>query len=207
MAKCAHCKRIVLFGGKTDGELRYCNQKCLDQDVLRETSELIPQDVLDQRVQAVHRGRCPKCRNEGPVDVHQSYSLWTILYVTHTSTQVHLCCRNCARRAQSWATIRSLLLGIWGPFGLVLTPVQILRNVSGMIGGPPPYAPSAPLFQLIRRATAEQIIEHASARSRSPAEDVGEDQRRDDRGIRLDDVLGRVDAQLAPGDLLVGHGA
>lgn len=207
MAKCANCKRIVLFGGETDGEQRYCNKKCLDQDVLRETSELIPQDLLDQRVQAVHRGSCPKCKNDGPVDVHQSYSLWTILYVTHLNTQQHLCCRSCARKSQSWATLRSVLFGIWGPFGILLTPVQILRNVAGMMGGPPPYAPSAPLFQLIRRATAEQIIEHSSARRPLPAHDVGEDQRRDDRGVRLDDVLRSVDAELAPRDLLVGNRA
>ena len=41
----------------------------------------------------------------------------------------------------------------------------------------------------------------------SPAEDVREDQRRDDRGIAFDDELGRVLAEFAPGDLLVGYGA
>src|SRR5690606_1017770 len=40
-----------------------------------------------------------------------------------------------------------------------------------------------------------------------PAGQVGEDQRRDDRRVALDDVLGRVDVQLAPGDLLVGDRA
>ena len=40
-----------------------------------------------------------------------------------------------------------------------------------------------------------------------PAEHVGEDQRRDDGGVGLDDVLRRVDRELAPGDLLVRHRA
>ena len=209
MARCRNCKGFVLFGGETDGEHVYCRKKCLEQDVLRETSEMIPQDLLDERVHAVHQGSCPKCKSEGPVDVHQSYSLWTILYVTRLNTQLHLCCRGCARRTQFGAVIKSVLFGIWGPFGILLTPVQILRNLVGMIGGPPPYAPSAPLFQLIRRVTAEQIIEHSKHRNAvgSPAQNVREDQRRDDRGVRLDDVLRSVDAELAPRDLLVGNRA
>ena len=36
---------------------------------------------------------------------------------------------------------------------------------------------------------------------------IGKDQRRDNRGVGLDHELGRVDGDLFPGDLLVGHGA
>ncbi|MGB9408868.1 MAG: GtrA family protein, partial [Terracidiphilus sp.] len=38
-----------------------------------------------------------------------------------------------------------------------------------------------------------------------PAQYVGKNQWRDDRGVRLDDEFGRILAQLAPGDLLVGN--
>src|SRR5690554_6643608 len=37
--------------------------------------------------------------------------------------------------------------------------------------------------------------------------DQREHQRRHDGGVGFDDELGGVDAELAPGDLLVGHGA
>jgi hypothetical protein len=212
MAKCANCKKSILFGGKSDGERRYCNQKCLDQDVLRETSELLPQELVDARVNALHRGRCPQCKNDGPIDVHQSYSLWTFVYFTQLSTRQHVCCRSCARGSQFWAIVRSGLFGWWGPIGIVMTPVQILRNVAGMLGGPPPYAPSAPLNQLVRRMTAEQVLANPDARHRaaglfepSPSQNMGEDQRSDDRGVRLDDVLGSVGRELPPRDLLVGH--
>src|SRR6266849_2564279 len=43
--------------------------------------------------------------------------------------------------------------------------------------------------------------------SRLPAHDVREHQWCDDRRVRLDDVLRRVHAELAPRDLLVRHGA
>src|SRR5690606_7399855 len=40
-----------------------------------------------------------------------------------------------------------------------------------------------------------------------PIQYLREDERCDDRCVAFDDVVGRVDAQLAPRDLLVGHGA
>src|SRR5690242_8545969 len=43
--------------------------------------------------------------------------------------------------------------------------------------------------------------------SDSPPQHIRKYQRRDDRRIALDDVLRRVDAELAPRDLLVRHGA
>jgi len=214
MAKCRTCQRFVIFGGKRDGDHSYCSQKCLDEDILRETGEMIPRDLLDERVRAIHLGPCPRCHRDGPVDVHRSYSLWTLLYFTQTRSCEHLVCRSCARQSQFWASIRSMLLGPWGPFGILLTPVQIVRNVAAMIGGPPSYAPSALLVQVVRRHTAEQILAHAATRRKPagegialPAEDVSEDERGDDRGVGLDDELGRVDGELAPGDLLVGHRA
>jgi hypothetical protein len=214
MAKCRTCKKIVLFGGKADGEYRYCNQKCLDEDLLRETSEMLPQHLVDERVHGVHQGRCPQCKkDQGPVDVHWTYSLWTFIYFTQIRSHQLVCCRSCARQGQFWASVRSLFLGVWGPIGILMTPVQILRNISAMIGGPPPYAPSALLFQLIRRVTAEEILQNASIRSRladedaSPAENVGDDPRRDDRGVRLDDVLRDVDSELASRNRLVGNRA
>jgi hypothetical protein len=206
MARCRTCKGFVLFGGKTDGDYRYCTQKCLDEDLLRETGEMLPQDLLDERVHAVHQGRCPTCKkDQGSVDVHWAYSLWTFIYFTQTRSHQLLCCRSCARQAQFWASVKSILLGVWGPIGILITPVQILRNIGAMIGGPPPYAPSAPLFQLIRRVTAEQIVHNASTRSRTPSENVGDDQRHDDRGVRLDDVLRGVDSELASRDRLFAN--
>ena len=43
--------------------------------------------------------------------------------------------------------------------------------------------------------------------SRSLTQDVSEDERRHEGGIRVDHELRRVDAELAPGDLLVRHRA
>src|SRR5688572_30172353 len=46
-----------------------------------------------------------------------------------------------------------------------------------------------------------------SPRESLPAENVREHERRNDRRVALDHVTGRIDSQLAPGDLLVRHRA
>jgi dihydrodipicolinate synthase/N-acetylneuraminate lyase len=53
------------------------------------------------------------------------------------------------------------ILGWWGPHGLFMTPVQIYRNVQGILSGPDPRAPSRQLKehvrgQLVREFLAEQ---------------------------------------------------
>ena len=45
-----------------------------------------------------------------------------------------------------------MLPGWWGfPFGLIMTPVQVMRNLAGIFGGPNPASPSPALEKLIRR--------------------------------------------------------
>src|ERR1035441_3806223 len=56
-------------------------------------------------------------------------------------------------------------------------------------------------------AGAPALVSETGDRRTLPAQNVGKEQRRDDGGIRLDDELGRRLAELAPGDLLVRHGA
>lgn len=43
MASCAYCNTRILFGGKRDGDRRYCNEKCLHQGLLSDAaSQLSP---------------------------------------------------------------------------------------------------------------------------------------------------------------------
>jgi hypothetical protein len=53
----------------------------------------------------------------------------------------------------------SLFCGWWGfPWGLILTPVQITRNIVGMCGGPDSSRPSADLQKLVQVNLGEQLI-------------------------------------------------
>jgi hypothetical protein len=56
------------------------------------------------------------------------------------------------------ASLSSLFLGWWGfPWGLILTPVQIGRNLFGLVRSPSSFAPSAQLERIVRLTIAEDI--------------------------------------------------
>jgi hypothetical protein len=63
-------------------------------------------------------------------------------------------CRPCAVKRQLQDAAYCLCLGWWGAWGLIITPAQLLRNVSGVIGGPNPLVPSPLLERFVRQNLA-----------------------------------------------------
>jgi hypothetical protein len=54
----------------------------------------------------------------------------------------------------------SAVLGWWGfPWGLILTPVQITRNLAGMCAGPDPSKPSDTLRKLVLVKIGAQTLQ------------------------------------------------
>lgn len=151
MARCDYCNTYILFGGKTHGDLRFCNDTCLEHGhVIRRANDL-DDDLVADALEEAHQGPCPKCNGEGPVDVHTKHSVWSAVYLTSWNGTPVVCCRSCGRKSQLGAMVFSGLLGWWGfPWGIIMTPVQIGRNLSAIFGGPDPHRPSAQLEQLVR---------------------------------------------------------
>ena len=134
MAKCDYCGSTILFGGKRDANGRFCNQKCQQGGALLALARQVPDAEVQQRMWSIHQGVCPKCKGTGPVDVHLSYKVWSALVITRWSSQAQVSCRSCAMKSQAAAAAFSLALGWWGfPWGLVITPIQIGRNIHGMM--------------------------------------------------------------------------
>lgn len=160
MARCAYCGTIVLFGGvKDESGARYCKQECADGGALVELSDQIPEDLVRETVRETFQGPCPICEGEGPVDVAHAYKVWSAVFMTSWSTDVHVCCRSCARKRQAWRLVTCLVVGWWGiPWGLIMTPVQMGRNVTAM-ARPYPTEPSADLERIVRVALANQMVE------------------------------------------------
>ncbi|HZV20354.1 MAG TPA: hypothetical protein VE986_02290 [Hyphomicrobiales bacterium] len=159
MGSCAYCGSRIWFGGVRDGYLRFCNQDCHRHGVYLKFVDQLPQNLVNEHVSAVHRGNCPKCRGAGPIDVHKSHSVWSAIILTSWKTQPQISCRKCATWAQAEGLLSSLILGWWGfPWGLIITPVQIVRNIGGMLGGPDPARPTPELEKLIKINLAEQIL-------------------------------------------------
>lgn len=159
MAKCDVCGTGILFGGvKSDG-WRFCSQKCAGNPAWQAAMRLVPQDELDREIRTVHQGNCPHCNGPGPVDVHTSHTVLSALVFTRWSSPSIVACRSCGKKQQLKHLASSMLLGWWGfPFGLILTPVQVARNLGGLAGmsGPSPETPSADLSRVVRLAIASR---------------------------------------------------
>jgi len=135
MATCATCNKTILFGGVRDGETRFCSTKCLGLGALVRAASQVPTEVVHAAVQQIHRGPCPRCgRRNGPVELYVSHRVWSALVVTNTKSTPTISCRSCATRRKLADTFSSLLLGWWGiPWGLVMTPIQVARNLVGLL--------------------------------------------------------------------------
>jgi len=160
MPKCDNCGSTIIFGGEHDGQLRFCNKRCMQSGALASISRQIPDNLVDQQVWSVHQGRCPACNGPGPVDVHVSHRVWSALVLTSWNSRPRMSCRACGVKSQIADSMFSLSFGWWGfPWGLVYTPIQIGRNIAGLVRGPDPAKPSPQLVRSVRLAIAAQFAQ------------------------------------------------
>ena len=161
MASCAYCGRTILFGGKRLNELRFCNGTCLANGAHLAFVDQVPTQQVTELASTLHRGPCRRCQGPGPIDVHKVYSVWSALYVTRWKTQTLLVCRSCGTKAQVRALLFSGFLGWWGiPWGLFITPMQIVRNISALRRSTDPFVPSDEL----RRAAQVHLAKQGTVR-------------------------------------------
>jgi hypothetical protein len=162
MASCATCGTTVLFGGKKHGTLRFCNDRCESQGTLVMVSRQVPHDLVEEASADVHGGACPRCRGPGPVDVHSSHWVYSVVIFTKFWSEPQVSCRGCGVKKKLVATLTSALIGWWGfPFGLLGTPVQLGRNLIGLFLAPNPARPSEQLQNKVRlNIAAATMQEH-----------------------------------------------
>jgi len=161
MTSCNVCGSMILFGGKKEGNYRFCNNTCLAKGKVFLVSDQISHDVVEKETKALHKGSCPKCGNHGPVDVHLSYRVWSALLFTSWKTTVNICCKRCGVKAQALDLTLSSLFGWWGvPWGIFITPIQIVKNVIGMSKAKNPLAPSPALRNQVRLLIAANYLEN-----------------------------------------------
>jgi hypothetical protein len=168
MKTCSYCNSTILFSGVTDSGFTFCNQKCRQNGSVLIAAQSIPPEVVEEHVNKVHSGPCPKCQQQaGPVDAHTSHFVWSALLVTSWSSKPAICCRSCATKKQILSTVGSALFGWWGfPWGLIVTPVQIGRNIVAMCKGAD-RRPSEQLRKLISLNIASHVL--AEQQNSAPA--------------------------------------
>jgi hypothetical protein len=122
-------------------------------------TEQLPPEAVHEFIQQIHTGACPKCQGPGPVDVHTSHSIYSIVVFTSWKSDPQICCRSCGVRSQLAATGTSLVLGWWGfPWGLLMTPWQISRNLLGLMFAPSAHEPSKHLQSIGRYVLGRELL-------------------------------------------------
>ena len=101
MTHCYYCKSTIFIGGKKQGNLRFCGNSCfLKGQYLLLTAQL-PNKVVNDKINAVHQGACPKCNKKGsPIDIHTSYKIWSFIVFSHWKNEPQICCRSCGVKSQ-----------------------------------------------------------------------------------------------------------
>jgi hypothetical protein len=160
MAVCDFCsKQVGLFGVRDNG-YSFCSANCRDRArQLLNSLDGIPPQEIQSYIDRARAGPCSGCGGPGPVDLYQSYRVYSFVVLTRWTTHNHFVCRSCARKQQLKSIGISALCGWWGiPFGLILTPVQIIRNIAALAGG----ADSQRLRNILKINLARQITARAA---------------------------------------------
>lgn len=177
MATCAHCGSTIVFGGRTANGMRYCNDSCmqaglgqLQQDPVFRLAAQLPPETVQAALIETHSGTCPRCQGAGPVDVHESHRVWSALVMTQWVSRQHVCCKSCANKAQLTDIAFCTFLGWWGfPWGILMTPIQVVRNICCMASGPNPMKPSEELERIVRLHVASNLwAQHQQEEQRKP---------------------------------------
>ena len=159
MAACDYCGTSILFGGIKEEGYRFCSEDCHGNGFLLALADRIPPEMVQEYQAEMKEGACPNCGGPGPVDLHTSHTVWSILVMTSWASHPKICCNSCGFRSKLGSFFISGLFGWWGlPWGIIMTPVQLCRNVYGMIRMPNPNKPSAEMLNILRLNLAAEIL-------------------------------------------------
>ncbi len=158
MARCVVCNTLVLFGGKKEGDDRYCGDECYTQKDYVEAERIIPDKVVKESVDKIYNGPCPKCDGQGLVNVRKSYRLISAVVYLAWDIKSEITCKKCARPRQIGAIIITFLLGWWGIWGPFITPYFLFQNFREMLINPDKDKPKKDFEKIIRKDLAEYYV-------------------------------------------------
>ena len=164
MAKCAQCNKTIIFGGVRDSSGLYCAANCQSLALLDAVTRSIPPEIISRRVDELHQGTCPRCQRVGGIDVHVAHSIWSAVILTRWVSTPQVSCLSCGNKARFTGILSSFFLGWWGfPWGILFTPVQISRNIWGIIRTQPSGVPSLALQQVAAQSLASELSQRQLA--------------------------------------------
>jgi hypothetical protein len=158
VAACDCCGKHYTFGALRTGARAVCSGTCQERGQVLTALDILPPAEIGSFVADAHRGDCPTCGRPGPVDIRRAHWVWSAFFLTRWGSEAKIECVRCGRIRQAKALALSLLVGWWGvPFGLFVTPTQIVRNLMALIasnGRPSADFRRAMQFELARQVSS-----------------------------------------------------
>jgi hypothetical protein len=149
---------------------------------------LVPDDLVDELVHETHTGNCPMCGGIGPVDIHVSHRVISLLVMTLFHSTPRMSCQSCATFAKIKDSLITLFLGWWGfPWGVVTTPIYLMRNAYGLICPVSSLEPSQQLKDHLRLTIATQLQQEITNETTEETEDQINDEINDNYDEYEDD--------------------
>ncbi|WP_052941288.1 hypothetical protein [Chromobacterium subtsugae] len=167
--ECDFCGSWAGRSAVVDGGQRFCRQACLREARLLEISEDIPTDMIFQHACRIKQGSCSLCKKaSSTTEVRPYYRVWSIGILTRWTKRTHICCHSCGRKTNFACLIFSFAFGWWGmPWGLIITPAQIISNLAEMFRSRADATPSDALLRAARLDLASKLHQHGTAQSDS----------------------------------------
>ncbi len=134
--ECDYCgKSLRLLGSVKDGGQKFCSNDCLRTSRLMEAAVDIPEKDIQEFAYSLRRGPCPNCREKKrDIEIRKYYWVWSAAIFTQWGVSTKVCCKTCGVKANLASILGCVALGWWGiPWGILMTPVQVLRNLSELL--------------------------------------------------------------------------
>jgi hypothetical protein len=152
MATCASCGNSILWGGVNQSGRRYCGPKCCSQDELGRLASSIPEQAVKIEAKKIRNGLCPVCSRRGEeIELRKSYKAISYLIMTSWGAYPIISCSSCHRKKVFGHFLLTFFFGWWGlPWGLIITPVQLIRNICAFATDTKTSEPSKELCSAVR---------------------------------------------------------
>lgn len=157
--ECDFCGSSARLSAVLNEGQRFCSKACLRKARLLEVSEDIPAEAIYRHAVAIKNGSCPECRQSGSrTEVRTYHRVWSIGLFTQWTHRTHICCHACGRKTNFGSIMFCVLFGWWSvPWGLVMTPAQIMANITQMLKPMADPEPSEALVQAARLDLAAKL--------------------------------------------------
>jgi hypothetical protein len=157
--ECDFCGSSARFSALIDEGQRFCSKACLRNARLLEVSEDISNEDIHAHAFRIKNGACPECQqSESKTEVRRYYRVWSAIVLTQWTNRTHICCHSCGRKTNFGSLVFCTLFGWWGlPWGLIMTPAQILANITEMFRPKANPTPSDELLQAARIDLAAKL--------------------------------------------------